>query len=293
MFGPNIPGVISENISYHHREKHFFDIYSDVIMTFKSIFEIQDDYEVVIVNGSGTLAIETFIFSYKEHLNLLGTAGDFKKRWESLLCTYGKIDMESQNNFYCQYETSRSTYQYYPNPTLLDCVSSFPYYEIPQGTKCWVTVSSKMLGAAPVLGIIVIRKDLINKLEDRSKYSTLNLANLLEYGKYNQTPQTPMIPLYLDLLRKLTSFKKEELKERINYRCQRLVSIIGKENIIGDLEGPVLTLSQDYHIPTTIEYDYAIYGSQSISKKTRQIFVYSESDKTFDEMIKRYQAAVS
>ena len=292
MFGPNIPGVISEKILFHHREKDFFDLYADVISTFKNRFNISDDYKVAIVNGSGTLAIESFVFSFKESLKLLGVPGDFKKRWKSLLTTYGKYNIESENSFYCQYETSRSTYQYFPNPTLLDCVSSFPYYDVPLGTKCWVTVSSKMIGAAPVLGIIVIRKDLIDKLEDKSKYSYLNLNNLLEYRKYNQTPQTPMIPLYADFLKKLSSFNKVELKDRIIYRCQRLVSIIGEENIIGDREGPVLTLSPDYHIPETIEHDYAIYGSQSISKKTRQIFVYSESDKTFDEMIKRYKLAI-
>jgi aspartate aminotransferase-like enzyme len=283
MFGPNNKTQINQNINFHHREDDFFYIYADLISEFKKTFNITDDFDVLIVNGSGSLAIETVIFSFLGKFKMIGVEGKFKNRWESLLATHNKLDNEKGMNFYCQLETSNSTLQEYENNFFIDCVSSFPYVSPPKDTNIWATVSSKCLGSVPVLGVLIFRKDLLRSFVDKSYYSYLNFLNLVEFRKTNQTPQTPPIPLYMDFLEKLRDFNSQELIEKINYRCDQIVNILGKDNFIGDTRCPVLTFNK------SLLHDrmnkYKIYGSSSKGSDIRQIFVYSQDDNDFDEFI--------
>ena len=119
---------------------------------------------------------------------------------------------------------------------------------------------------------------------DKSFYSYLNLSNLIEFNKSFQTPQTPPIPLYMDFLQKLQSFNTHNLIEKINYRCDEITSILGKDNFIGDTRCPVLTFNKSLLKPHIKKYN--IYGSNSVGSDIRQIFVYSQDDQEFDSLIK-------
>ena len=284
MFGPNVKTRIDQLVDFHHRESRFFDLYRELVDTFKVRFSLSADYEVVIVNGSGTLAIETIVYSFLGTFKLQGAEGNFRTRWESLLTNYGKLDNSKGMSFFCQLETSRSILQNFDNPFFVDCVSSFPYVSPPKDAQVWVTVTSKILGAAPVLGVVVFKKSILESFRDKSHYSYLNFLNLVEFGKFNQTPQTPPIPLYLDFLEKLKVFNVTECIDSINYRCDILTEILGKENFIGDTRCPVLTFNKDLIGDVASKYD--IYGSHSASSPLRQIFVYAQDDQEFELLVK-------
>ena len=284
MFGPNNKTEIKQTINFHHREETFFSIYKDIQDTFRELFSISDDHDILIVNGSGTLAIESVVFSYLGKFKMIGAEGKFKTRWESLLSTYKKLDQDHGSSFYCQLETSNSTIQTYKDSFFVDCISSFPYVLPPKDSKIWATVSSKCLGSVPVLGVIVYKKEMKEQFIDKSFYSYLNLSNLIEFNKSFQTPQTPPIPLYMDFLQKLQSFNTHNLIEKINYRCDEITSIFGKDNFIGDTRCPVLTFNKSLLKPHIKKYN--IYGSNSVGSDIRQIFVYSQDDQEFDSLIK-------
>ena len=154
----------------------------------------------------------------------------------------------------------------------------------PEDCKIWATVSSKCLGSVPVLGVIVYKKEIKESFIDKSFYSYLNLANLAEFKRTFQTPQTPPIPLYMDFLEKLKSFDLKNLIEKINYRCDEITNILGKDNFIGNTRCPVLTFDKSL-LKSQID-KYNIYGSNSVTSNTRQIFVYSQDDHEFDSFIK-------
>ena len=154
----------------------------------------------------------------------------------------------------------------------------------PKESQIWATVSSKCLGSVPVLGVIVYKKEIIDSFVDKSFYSYLNLKNLIEYKKTLQTPQTPPIPLYMDFLEKLQNFDKLALIQKINYRCDQITSILGKENFIGEIKCPVLTFNKSLIKPHMSKYN--IYGTHSTGSDIRQIFVYSQDDKEFESFIK-------
>ena len=283
MFGPNNKTKINQSINFHHREDTFFSIYRDLVETFKSLFDIPNDYDVLIINGSGTLAIETIVFSYLGKFRMDGADGKFKTRWESLLSTYQKLDNINGSSFYCQLETSNSTLQTLEDSFFVDCISSFPYLTPPKEAKIWATVSSKCLGSVPVLGVIVYKKDIIDSFVDKSFYSYLNFANLTEFKKTFQTPQTPPIPLYMDFLEKLQNFDRLALIEKINYRCDEITNVLGRHNFIGNTRCPVLTFNKS--LINSDMNKYNIYGSNSTSSDTRQIFVYSQDDEEFESFI--------
>jgi hypothetical protein len=287
MFGPNVSSNITENIFFHHREPSFFSILENIKKIIKQKFTIDDTYEILIQTGSGSLAIETIVNSFLGNFNLLGIDGNFKKRWNLLLNNYNKFDLNGEQ-FHVQYETSNSTYNgtLDKSPFFIDGVSAFPYYPIPLNTKIYVTVSSKILGASPVLGIIIIKKDILTKFISEEAETYLNVNRLVKFSTYNQTPTTPSICLYMDLLNKLISFDQEKSRDSINEISDLLVDFFGKDSIIGDYRGPVITLNKNVIIPENIALKYQLYGLNNIKGKSNfQIFTYSEANSKYYELI--------
>ena len=109
MFGPNVSSLINANIDFHHREPRFFDVMSEIKMLFNEKFKLNNEFEILIQTGSGSLAIETVINSYNGKFNLVGIEGNFKSRWNNMLNAYNKHDMEGMQ-FHVQCETSKSTH---------------------------------------------------------------------------------------------------------------------------------------------------------------------------------------
>lgn len=282
MFGPNVCKSICHEINFHHRESKFYDTVNALKVTIKDVFKVSEDYEVVIVNGSGTLTMESIISSLNIPLKCEGIEGKFKSRWDSMLRHYNNFSEEGKN-MVVQYETSKSTY----NPEsqedcfLVDGISSFPFYEIPENCQIYVTVSSKIIGATPVLGIVILKKEAL-KFFNQSN-SCLNFLNWYNASQNNSTPYTPSIGLYLDLLSRLKSFDPEKIRSQISNNSNVLCEILGSENIIGDKIGPAITVKKDI-ISEYLQSKYSLYGSQTPGANHIQIFTYSQEQKDYERL---------
>ncbi|MCT4613297.1 MAG: hypothetical protein N4A49_00310 [Marinifilaceae bacterium] len=284
MFGPNKSTNYSGIINSHHREPIFFDKIKSIKKIFREKFSIPENYEILIITGSGTLAVESFIYSTNHKLKIVGVEGEFNSRWNQLLKTYNKLDSDSDKSLMIQLETSCSTVNKFDNPYFVDAVSAFPYYDIPKNAKAWATVSSKILGAAPVLGILVIDREIYPDLISTDVFSYMNVSRMLKSDSIFQTHHTPAMALYDDFLQKLEAFDLTECRNEINLHSDLIVDAIGEENIIGDRRCPVLTI-KDGIIPNELCLKYNLYGSHVQGHKT-QIFTYVEKTSDYENLAK-------
>jgi aspartate aminotransferase-like enzyme len=281
MFGPNYKKKLVVDIDCHHREERFYSIIKEIKSIFRQKFEIPNEYEIVLINGSGTFAMESVISSIGKDINPVGFQGKFLERWSEYCRYYNKYSSNGVK-LAVQFETSESIYNSVANNAyIVDGVCAFPYYTVPSNCSIYVTVTSKLLGAAPVLGVVLIRKTEMKSFEANINPGSLNLLKWIEYTNQNQTPFTPSIPLYLDFLRTLENFDLEYVRGKIDYISDKIVEILGRENIIGDPRGPAITVC-DNVIPDEIIKRYRLYGSEVIGKKKLQIFTYSENEKIYD-----------
>jgi len=243
MFGPTPNSVINEVIDFNHREPHFFNLYKDTINLIRNKFGL-NEYDIFIMSGSGTLTMESLIFSSRNKIRSIGPVGTFYHRWESLANFYNQQKEEGKIiDLYCAYETSISK-AYVSTNSIVDAVCAFPYYPIPDGTIAFGTVSSKILGSAPLLGIVGVRKDKWDLFIDNSIPSYLNIQRYKEYANKMQTPFTPAYTLILNLKHKLEIFDEKAVRKKINKVSQLLVDYIGLSNIIGDPIGPAITIKK-------------------------------------------------
>jgi aspartate aminotransferase-like enzyme len=287
MFGPNVRNSINIDLDYHHREDKFFNIYKEIQSVFRKKFSVDDSVEIVVITGSGTLAVETVINSYKGTFSVLGADGVFKNRWAALAKHYGKADKDGKK-FLVQLETSSSHLNDLKEhkPFALDCISAFPYYDIPRDTDIAITVSSKILGAAPVLGIVLFKHDVLKDMIDFDDFTYLNLRRMYEYGLQGQTPHTPAIPLYEDLLRKLRDFDLAAVRAQIKYNSGLIVDALGKENFIGETVCPVLTFKNEVPIPKEFLKRHPLYGKANAGLKDShfQVFTYSDTKAAYERL---------
>jgi len=283
MFGPNVKSD-ERGIYYHHRETQFHIILHNLREIFAHRFGLED-YDFLFLTGSGTTANETVIFSLGQaKFKFLFDNAEFGSRLRKMSIAHGRNIGETKKPItaYPLYETSTSQLNIHKvrdgEVTFLDMVSAFPYYLPPKGTQIWTTVSSKQLGAYPVLGIIAI-----NKGFDLGEYicnyegSSLNLLG----HKFNQEKDEPLttaaIPLYYDLLQTIRDFDRNRLIHKIDQRRKKIQSIVGIENIIGC--GPVITFTQNEKLKPIIN-EFNLYKS-SVG---HQIFLWSGTDFDYDRL---------
>jgi aspartate aminotransferase-like enzyme len=282
MFGPNVSTKIECAIDFHHREKRFSGIHKELLAVFRDKFDIPSTHEIIIFTGSGTLAVESFISSFKGSLSVESVEIErekFANRWRGLLKHYGKYDQSSQFSIKVLFETSRSQYNGDMNATFVDAVSGFPFWPAPR-SPAWCTVSSKLLGGAPVLSILVLDRAFMNAhLEDSPSY--LNPFKYLEYQKLGETPFTPAMPLFVDLLEKLKGFDVAKLRRQVAENYTRLVDVIGAENLVNPELSPVLTVKPAVISPEVISR-WSLYDNKQT--KQVQIFLYSESDEKYESL---------
>jgi aspartate aminotransferase-like enzyme len=79
MFGPNTYVKTKVNIKYSHRDDKFLQLYQKVSEKFKKKFNL-NDYEIIFIPGSGTVGMESIIFSLRGNINVTGYDGEFKER---------------------------------------------------------------------------------------------------------------------------------------------------------------------------------------------------------------------
>ena len=281
MFGPNTHIKSQLKVSYSHRDNEFFDLYKDTIRRFKKIFNL-NNYDILFIPGSGTVGIESVIYSLKGKIQVIGNKGVFFKRWESMINTYKKSGNEY--TLYCQLETSNSSYFECNENCIVDCISSFPYYSIPKSTNIFITCANKQLGSYPGLAIVGVKKSFWDHLKTDNEMSYLNLRRYFKYGELNQTPSTAPTQLFKHFNSVLETFNLNQLKTKIKTNSELLTKSIGINNIIGDITGPVITVHKDI-IPIKIASKYQLYGINTNSKYY-QIFTYSCEDKLYIKFCK-------
>ncbi|MBT4934324.1 MAG: hypothetical protein HOL66_13130 [Rhodospirillaceae bacterium] len=276
MFGPN------HSPRYHHRERDFSEHYADTARLFCEFAGIDtDDWDVFFVTGSGTCAIQTILYSLSDQLNVV-TEGHFSDRIKRYLTDIGKKSNSSSKTAGVVYETSISHLNDdLPDDIFMcDCVSSFPYYE-PKG-QIWATVTSKQIGCAPGLSIVVMKKSLwddgsINFADE----SYLSLGKFKAKREDHQTPHTPAITLIDDLNEKLRNWDAERFRTMISKRRNELLMHIPTDCIIGD--GPVLTLKDDERSRGLT----TLFNLYNYSSDGPQIFLWSGTGKQYDKLYER------
>ncbi|OIR21158.1 MAG: hypothetical protein BD935_00035 [Marine Group III euryarchaeote CG-Epi1] len=289
MFGPNTHLATQSVIDFSHRDKDFFNLYESLTGKFKTIFGL-NNYDILFVPGSGTVGIESVFFSVLRDINLIGPDGVFKDKWNNFSSLYGKGENVDPLEMYCQLETSISAV-FEKEGCIVDCISSFPYYSIPKNTKIFVTCSNKQLGSMPGLSIVGIRKDFWANLIPSDVFSYLNLRRYKDFSKLSQTPTTPPITIYSHLVDVLSNFDIKSLRNKINKNSELIVDSVGKNNVIGEILCPVITINKSL-IPMEIAHKYELYGLNT-SSDNFQIFTYScdsNSYKSFSDDIKSYKS---
>lgn len=282
MFGPAYFTTIQETLDFCHREPKFFDLMTSTSKLFQDRFSLHD-FDILFLSGSGTLAIESLIFSSKKKIHVVGPMGKFSERWAALSSRYNyEKKTDDSLRLSCAFETSRSE-RFIGNTEIIDAVSSFPYYEIPSSAIAFGTVSSKQLGAAPVLGIVGIRKNAWSSFINDPLPSCLNLSLYQSYAREAQTPFTPAYPLLADLKRKLEAFDVEKLRKKVECVSKMLVDHFGEEHIIGDKIAPAISIKAG-RIPEAIARKWNLYGHWKHSS-ILQIFTYSEEVSAYQRLI--------
>ena len=282
MFGPNSIFKYTTNINYSHREEKFFNLFFETQEKFKYKFNLMD-YDILFIPGSGTVGIESLFFSSINTINVIKNPGKFHDRWSQMAQIYSgrKINL-TYPNLYCQLETSLSTF-YRKGNCFVDCISSVPYLNIPQNTEVFVTASNKQLGSYPGLAIVGVRKDCWRMFKDDSDMSYLNLKRYKKYSDTRQSPSTFPIHILDHLNYNLDSFDLDKLRLKINRISEKIINVVGSDNVIGEHNCPVITIKKKI-IPDSIAKQFSLYGLYMDSEHY-QIFTYSELEHEYNNFL--------
>lgn len=286
MFGPNTYFKDEVDICYSHRDKCFFDLFGKTRALFSEKFGLED-YDVLFIPGSGTIGIEALFFSLKDNVRMIGNEGTFKTRWNQLKEQYRKPASNKTHDMFCLLETSRSA-PFHAENCLIDAISGFPYYDIPAGTKAFVTCLNKQIGSYIGLAVVCVRKDFWPSLIDEGVMSYLNLARYRSYHDMNQTPSTAPTHIYEHLYRRLQEFDLNAFRAKIDKVSKTVVDTIGEENIIGAHPCPVITLKNGV-IPEDFARTHDVYGYWA-GRPNYQIFTYTDKTENYERFLSELRA---
>lgn len=228
--GPvNIDNSIKKEITKlsSHRSNDFTYLIKECFHNTLKMFNVNSDYSSLFLCGSGTLSIESIIYSYLRYKKvLLLTNGFFGERWNSMLehysckfkCInfkwneefdYNIIENELINKYDCLFFVHHETSTTMINDInklneickktntniVMDSVSSVGIYNINLMKYDMISAlgfsTNKCMGSYPGLCVVVIKNDILELMPKSPSY--LNLYNYYEYIKNYQTPFTPCI----------------------------------------------------------------------------------------------------
>ena len=270
-FGPNAEIQFVIDLCGSHRDENFRKLYKQTTDLFKQIFELED-FDLLFLPGGGTLGVEATMASSRFPVSVVGCDGVFKERWTQMASVYNTRKEGSAINLSCQVETSVSVFQDLETP-ILDVVSSFPYYSIPETCDVFILASNKQLNALAGLAIVGVRKGKFDEYFRNSELSYLSLRRYQESAFCDEVPSTVGTYLFEVLHKSLVSFDLNSHRKRIDKVCDLLVNNLGTSMIIGDLKGPVLTIRREA-IPEQIAREWSLY-EKSLPIPSYQIFTYS------------------
>jgi aspartate aminotransferase-like enzyme len=164
---------------------------------------------------------------------------------------------------------------------MVDAVSSLGYYHLPDADAI-VTSSAKILGGLPVMGIVIVKKDLLN--DGHWSYGGpyyLDLRRYVDSAKNGQTPHTSLLPQLISLNNALNNtIAPETIMRHSQYTANHLTKL----ERIGDCPAPVLTFKFPKSVnPKKIynrllDYGIEVYMNPLYHKDQFQISCFSERD---------------
>ncbi len=279
MFGPNTDVEVNIKTDFSHRDTKFIDLYKKLTNTFIEKFSL-NDYDVLFIPGSGTLAMESLFWSSTKHIEVVGPKGIWYDKWKLFSNVYERHRMYGSDKLYCQLETSIGSI-YHEEGCLVDGISSFPYYDIPNNTKVFVTCSNKQLGSMAGLSIVFVKKDYWKNLKNNDKFSYLNLSRYKQYGFLGQTPSTAPVTIIQHLYEQIKSLNISNLRDKINNNSKLLI------DLFGGTTSPVFNIPKN-KIPIEIAFKYNLYGLNTDSKNY-SIFTYSSDDICYYNFVKDFK----
>lgn len=307
MFGPNSRALfgVGPEFGFHHREPSYRRLLQQTTDLFRRKFNLAEDTIVFFITGSGTLANEIVISSLHRagawRVRPGAGRGEFGQRLWRMAHGHGRLLVDESQTYLqsppgfdhyamAAYETGESRVVNPEWPVggaglrFADCVSSFPYYPLPEGTNVWTTVSSKQLGALPVLGIIVVEQAAWKWLtDDRDCYSYLSLRRWRERLEMDgESPHTPAIPLLYDLNEQLLRLDLAKLRSMVERRRKWIERVVPKQGLLG--EGPVCTIKSGW-LGLKLIKKWGLYRSTHGS----QLFLWSGTDEQYQEFLWDYE----
>ena len=275
MFGPNTYFKDDVEIKFSHRDQIFFDLFERVNELFTEKFNLQD-YDILFIPGSGTIGIEAMMFSMDYKINFIGNDGTFRDRLIQLYKNYEKEKSRTNKvDMFVHLETSISKpFDNGKGECLVDAISAFPYYDIPKGTKVFITCLNKQIGSYIGLSVVGVRRDQWKYCKDEKVFSYLNLKRYVAYLAQNQTPHTTPTFIYEHLYKVLTTFNIERHREKIDTVSKLICDNVPYEMIIGDHRCPVITVNK-YAFTDEVAKKYDLYGYWT-GKPCYQFFTYTQ-----------------
>lgn len=270
-FGPNAELNFAVQLRGSHRDPFFRNQYRETVDAITETYQLQE-FDLLFLPGGGTLGVEAVISSTRSPVCLVGCDGVFKSRWMEMASQYNQQKSGETLEMSCHLETSVSHAQDLRTP-LLDVVSSFPYYSIPDTCDVFALASNKQLNALAGLAIVGVRKSKAGKYFKPAELSYLSLSRYFESASNDELPSTVGTYLFDSLLQGAQNFNLGEHRARIDFICEEFVGVFGADMFVGDTCGPVLTIKSE-----AISRDLA--GRWTLYEKTApvpsfQIFTYS------------------
>ena len=285
-FGPNADVQFTIDLFGSHRDENFRNLYRETTKSFQKVFQLED-FDILFMPGGGTLGVEATIASSLSPVDVVGCEGVFKDRWTEMSSLHNRTKNGPPTTLSCHLETSISRFQELGTP-MLDVVSSFPYFSIPNSCDVFVLAANKQLKSLAGLAIVGVRKGKFTRYFKKSELSYLSLARYFESASHHEMPSTVGTYLFEVLNESLLSFDLVSHRQRIDEVCDQFVSLFGESMIIGDLKGPVLTIRQEA-IPENIAKTWSLYEKFS-PIPSYQIFTYSTNMQSYRRFIKAIES---
>lgn len=255
-----------------HRTEDFHALFERCSYLTKQLFNNHNEYTPLFLTGSGTLSIESIIYSYlKNKKTLLIQNGSFSERWESCMNFYNcnfetlnygwntEFDFSEIENkaidfeciFVVHHETSTTMIndinridkiaKKTNTKVIIDGVSSVGLYDIDLNILKNISFigysSNKCIGSVPGLAIVIARNTLLEEMNDDFTY--LNLKLYYNFAKLYETPFTPCIQnmyCYKEALSNIVKYNKFELNNHYKELMQYLISKLRYHDIHPMLE---------------------------------------------------------
>ena len=302
--GPIKSEFIDKNIIMH-RSKDFHNLYSEVKKNTLKLFNIEKLYSVLILNGSGSLAIESILYTYvSKRKTLILSNGYFGEKWVNILSNYSNNFIHLQfgwNNefnyekiesiikdieiiFFVHNETStgmindvhklNNLCNKYDKELISDMVSSVGAYNINLNKLNKLVLLgysvNKAIGAMPGISIVIGKNNIFNKNDKIISYLNLNLYYI--YSLKNETPFTfssNLLLIYNNALNHILDKNLNNIEINLDKNKIYLINELKKLNIYTKLNNNISNWVINFTISNPIElYDY-LYKNNIIVYKCK------------------------